>query len=1589
MTQRNRLPSSAVPYILLLMLALVLAPTRLQAAPASGIAYMMPDIGTSRFATYVEVFAPSAMVGLFGQDGVYLNNQGDVVRLRCKRDADTSKVKVGPCVVSWDGRLLSTTIFVLPFVSPNSEDWTALQAAYRIPLQLEVNGDSVGLDTFYIVKPWPIGDKRASTDRIFGEGSLGKRSRRGAMIIDSMLLAGADYSISVSDCDPVADGVQGYLPFTILSPGRIVGQAGTNIRASASGIDGGPGGGGGGGAFNNVLVAGSSGSRGGNGFTGGGPGGENAPFNSSNRRKPGIGSGSTQTADITGGGSLNGTEGGTSTSAYENAGGGTGHPFGKSGVGCDQKDNCSPAPGYGGGSGGREGVSGASAGYGEAGIPSSGLANQGQKYGNAMIVPLAGGSGGASGNPSGITGQASSGGGGGGAVSMHANLLAQLDVWAQGGTTSITGVAAGGGSGGGIILGSRLDNTAIGSAGGQVGTPDRPPHLKGGTGRLRLDCWIGNNPGWWLGPLSDTTTVSLRDMNMVGHANGAPVHVFVKSEHMPWTVLDTITGYGGTWHFTKRLPGTDTLFFIAFGQENPGASSVGFTAEPLMVFSQSAWNIIRLKGPPIIATDSVRDFGTYRCPSEIVTDTIVVTNLGESPLEITSATWQGAPGFTLVAPTVFPDSIQTNSSKKYVVQYVAPAGQSGLQNARLVLDNTDTAKARDPWVVKYSADVRLVALNYKFRGSIQDTIDLGALCVNHPLADQIVVENVGVDAVNLNSYESADISLVEVSANLPFVVPVAGFRNLNFKIIAKHVGPAVVPTLLGIDGCEQPDTVWIKYVGVAPAITVLGSGQFGVVPVGGSRQVLIQIRNDGTSDLDIPSLPVVPLPFQLLSSVPGAPALLRPGQTMDLTYEYRPTVAGTHTATFRIKAVGTTGGGGRSCDDSVEIVLAGQAKAADVVAVPGSLTYPATRSCADTTLTVLVRNLGGVPVKLSRPAFINGTNAVDFAVVREPLADTTLQPGGEARYDVVFAPNAIGASIRTAVLSVRTDAPGLPQIDVPLNGSLASIDLTGPRYIDMGLIPLGSSATQRVQYTNNTGADVTITQITSSRPVVTVATPSTFTVANAASQDIDVTVTPNAETSTTDTLWFVSDAPCADSFAVIVRWTSESGSVGITNTLDYGLLSDCELATDTCFVTNTSKVDVDLIDAVVSGIDAALFTIQNPAITTNVTLKPGERVGIIVLFDPRGGADGTKSATLTVRARIANKPTNFVCTLSGRRATSIPSTPGPVVFGMVDVQQSSNQTLTIVNTGLLPVRITNIRLVGNAGGVFTIAVPGLPITLQPTDRLDIPITFAPTDRIAYLDSLQIEFDQPCSDVKTVVITGKGRLNVEIAVRMPFITVSPAEDNLVMPIKAQIVAGAATTVDADVHLILRNSTSAYVIQRINPGTIIRNESIAGTTELEIKIPNATITTQEGVIAELYGQATLGTIDSTDIDCAFAELSASGATYTSRPEDGWLKLDICREGGDRLVKKSGSLTITPMPNPVSDVLKVSTTVYERGEHVLQLLDMNGEVLEEAHWTHAQNDSAREFMIDVRSLATGPYTLRILTPTRQRFIQIMVLH
>ncbi|MCX6140142.1 MAG: choice-of-anchor D domain-containing protein [Candidatus Kapabacteria bacterium] len=1589
--------------LLCLIVCVTLGTTSVCAQPR--ISYIIPDIGTTRFASYVEIIAPYNANGAYGVDGVYLNNPGDVVRVVCDRPADTTKVKIGPVVVSWDGRLISTHLFISPLTKPNSPDWQFLTPEFRIPIKVIVNGIVSNIDTFYIVKPWPLGNVALVSERILGQSQLGKRSRRGAMIVDSLLLIGGEsYSVSTADCDATRAGNQGLLPFVLLSPTVIRGLGTAEIHADANGIDGGPGGGGGAGGYHNLNTNGKRGTNGGNGFTGGGPGGfsnNGLGIPANEKQKPGTGSGEDlpkNNANTRGSASLNGLPGGESTTSYENAGGGTGHPFGQSGQGCDNRLTCVTSGQYGAGSGSREGRRGGAGGYGEAGASENGFDQGGKIHGNGVLVPLAGGSGGAGGNPD-LVNIASAGGGGGGAISIHANLAADFTVYAKGGASSREDILAGCGSGGGAIIGSRLDNIAIGFVSAQVpgGTDPNPNpnpnnrHLPGGLGRRRYEGRVPLDVPVQIGIITDTITNSLRRGTYSGYANGSDLQIYIKPENGPWQIGPVVSGYragnSGGWRQAITWPGRDTLYYVAVGQKIASPVAGAYTDEPDVVLSQSAWNIVRIYGPALIDGNKSLNLGLYQCPGEKIRDTVWIRNKGESPLEISSATFNPVPGFRLANPTVFPDTILPFDSTAYVVEFLPVAGQSGVVNTTLRLVNSDTSAGSNPFDISVRVDVEKYDFVYSWRGIQTDTIDIGSICVGREFTDPITIRNIGQSTVRIINFVSRNPAILTVSGTVPFVVPgPLGFTTVNVSFLARGVGLNVTPVLVFLQECPSPDTLWIKHTGVESAMTVIGGGQFGSVRVGDRPELLIEIRNTGTSDLDISSLPPVPAPFRLVSAVPTPPTVIVPGSSMLLTYTYEPNAVGSSSTVFQISSDSTT----RSCPSTVEIALSGNAIVSALTASQSSISFGTVSACDSVVDSVVVTNSGGAEITLLYPPFINGPNASSFTIIRQPVTDMILKPGEAATYVVGFYGVLGPDGVKTAILDIRTNDQSVPMVSVPLSGRRFSLDLQGPRVVDLGPVIVGGSASSTKRYTNASAGAINVASMISSFPSRTSALPLSFAVAPSAFQDVTFTCAPAAEGAIEDTVRIVVDQPCADTIIVIVRAVGYSASISAPSMLDLGVVAECQFLRDSITYTNTQSVALDFIDVTLTGQDATAYTIENPGAVTSKTVAPGASQTIYVRFDPRAMTDGVKSSFITLRIRIAGTPVAIVTELKGERRTVLPASPGTIAFGNINLSVRSSQRLVLVNSSAQPVRVTNVRMRGTAASVFSVTSnPSPPTIIAPGASLEITVNFTPTTQQPYSDSVLIDFDQPCTDTRVIPVTGTGRLNVEVLVALPDDTVSPAFEDFRLPIRATVVSGGTDVADGSLKMTIRYASSVFAARTLSTGSILRNEVIGGITELDIVIPSFAVGGTEKVIGEIIGDMTLGSIISTDLKISNASITATNVTPIVRPRDGSLTLAICEQGGPRLIMKSGSLSIIALPNPASEVLELVAEAYERGVHRIDVVTLTGDIVATYSFAHGVDPVPHAFSVNVQALASGTYQIILQTPTRRRVLPLSILH
>jgi hypothetical protein len=985
------------------------------------------------------------MMGNFGNDLFSLNNPGNDVRVEVLNSNDANKLIFGPIVVSWQGRMISGQAFVNPNIQPNTSDWRNLQNEFRIPFRVYVNGKGYSnVDTFYIVKPQKLGNVTALADSIIGQGNLGIRSRRGAMIIDSLILKNRTYRISTLDCDPFTDnayGNQGYLPCNLLILGNLKGQVATKIDLNGGfpeRQDAGPGGAGGGGRFYDAgLLDNGIGENGGHGYTGGGPGGRN------NSGIPGTPNAfkthGTGTYEL--GKSLNGNPA-PIKGQYESSAGGTAHPFGLSGKPCDDGDNCQPVGGYGGASGNRQTLAGGSAGNAIDGMGPNN--SKGLAVGNPMNVPFAGGSGGASGNPQGVYTISGNGGGGGGAIRICAQNIEFVSVSANGSTGGNELADGGSGAGGAIDIASKinLSNLDLEVNGGEIGP------YKASFGRIRLDLngGIANVSNTSVVPFIGFSTDTNKSVKRNFAINGKKpanknIQIFLKSENSTWYKVGDATNLGTTWSQIVTLSEPDSIFYLVTTMDIDNPKLSGYQTEPVTIFSQSAANVFKAdKESKIQVSTSKIDFGlSGKCGD--IEKYFYIKNLPSATSNLTILKRGVIIGpdkdnFNFAQePPIIPKSLAPGDSAEYWVRYVGKNGGEGIKTAKLQIETdspTEPIITIDLVAEREDLHVEMLPsgnINYGnvWAGFTHDTI---ITLVNKGRLDQKIFDIITSDP-DLNVFPYGGTLLANSANSIDFKFSLNSTKTGNAFYSAKFIFEFQCSDTLNIDFVST--TTYAKY-------TIPDTLDFGNMSPCDKKTDSIYIDNNSQAGFIIKSISSIKGIDSALFTMqnPGIsfPDTIYPGQRQKLIFTFNPNNSSDGKKIARIDLNLIVNG----IQETKTLYLTGRVSSG-LVSIPNSISFGRVVVFTNKTMNFVLENIGPweVTVSFFTPAAIYPANytytnpgtiklypgdKLDIPILFSPTIEQDYTDSFEFTYQIGNCP-----SIKQ---TVKLIAEGIPAININL-----------------------------------------------------------------------------------------------------------------------------------------------------------------------------------------------------------------------------------------------------------------------------------------------------------------------------------------------------------------------------------------------------------------------------------------------------------------------------------------------------------------------------------------------------------------------------
>lgn len=1570
------------------------------------LSYLIPDIGAPGMAVYVEFVAPNSAdldgSNFSATDGIFLNNGGDGFRIELVRPADTTKIVFGPCIVSWYGRLVSTIAFISPTATPNSSDWRQLSPEWRIPIRIRTPNGTTAVDTFYIVQPTPVGDLRNRTETVLGRPPLGVRSRRGALLFDSLILGARVYTIATDDPDGNAtNGNQGYLPAVVMAQGPIRGVSPTLTRLSidANGSDGGPGGGGGGGEFCDIA---GGGSPGGNGFTGGGRGGNNSP---NSYRAPGIGTGPNGSA-------LNQTSGGTDGGAYESAGGGTGHPFGASGVGCSSGPDCSPDGARGGASGVSDNRDGAGGGYATDGAATStGANNGGKSHGDVTLVPLAGGSGGASGNPRNtsfpFTACGGRGGGGGGALALIGATIENLSVTANGADGSGSGTASsrrgGSGSGGGVHLASHttIETVTLTAIGGGQSAPTG----KGGAGRIRYDApetpIANTQPSPYRGPAMDTITVAQGDVTIGGGGTpGKTILLFAKPSNGVWELIDSTTvNAAARWQYRVRAPlGADYLYLVAAQRETP-LPTTRFIARPTAILSPAAARTVRILSAPLEAAPNPLDFGRVSCATgDTYLDSIIVRNPGTRSVSITSGNLTPGSGFQILQPQPLQGILPPGQTLTIVVQYRLHAGRYGMQTDTLVIrgGSPENVLLRIPLrVIVDSAGVVLTTINDSMP---VNAIDFAGACkgISKERSFAIRVAGAGPATIQRITTTTAVFSIAPLTRTS---VNGGDTVHLHLRAVPPDIGDFFDTLTIAVDVCNQVLTIPLRVRGITTRLMAIGTDRddvvdFGSVRVGVSQTRRIGIVNPSSSDSVVvgPPTMIPQMPFRWQTFPPGRtfPLSVAPQDTLWLELTFSPSGIGN----YRDSLIITTLAIGLSCPDTLRFILIGQGTLSAVVPNKAAIDF-GTLACGTRTDTVWFKNTGNSPADVLFPATISGNDATYFRIIQQPINTVTLGAGDSLRIIIearIFPQNSDG--IKTAVLEVNVRDDSTRTISVPLQVLQQALVLEfSPQPYVLSDVPINFSSQSQPPLTvrNLSSVEACIADVRATRPEIQPLLRTITIPPYSASRDLYFRITPTSLNPIDDTITIVLACPCVDSIKIPIRIIPTNNALAITpRPLDFGVLPPCSTARRVLTLKNNDpRSNATLEELAISGNESRLFRITStPWATLPYTIPPGFSFSVEIEFNAAGTRPGMKTADMIVRYVINGEEVLDTIRMIGERTVPV-AADSALDFG--EVKQGDTHTIPLRLENNYTRSMTFTFAWAQWPQYFAVAPSVLNVDVV-TKHATADVEFNAQEIGQFNDTLWVKFTSlgmNCTDSIPVLVHAVSIPGIGFFIWLDSSRVlNPRDRNVALNIYARL----------DTAMVLPNAQLLLVLDVPNQlfmptGVQARGGRIQSFNSRNHNRHNITITidtllnplSQEPhVLAQLIGDAMLGDRQCDSIFIIQARWTNSGLKPTTwlNPGggNGQLCLTLCGAGGPRLLGSELQLPLLQIqPNPVEEVAAVTITANERGFYTLEVRGLDGRALLMEEIGYLSAGISRRVLLNLSSYATGVYWIRLQTPSQ----------
>jgi hypothetical protein len=408
---------------------------------------------------------------------------------------------------------------------------------------------------------------------------------------------------------------------------------------------------------------------------------------------------------------------------------------------------------------------------------------------------------------------------------------------------------------------------------------------------------------------------------------------------------------------------------------------------------------------------------------------LTLRNTGRIPLLISAAT--GAPSVRLLSSLPVTLSPGENSLLRFRVE---PVGSDIDEALTLHFTECDSVMTIPIRAHKGGIVYSLSAMNGRDTVGFDDIFQCGP----QQYTQRFIVKVTPEAGVPVES----SVSLVSLVPAGPFAVSLVSGTKLDereqqFDVTFTPATDGIFTSVLSLSflPCGTTKTLILRGRKFSSEVTAQTEElNFGIVQKGGSRLRTTTFYNKGNTPVTIPSINIA-APFELVSTVPGLPALLQSGDSIVCTVRY---TAGDGKEAGEIVARVSS-----PCPDSLTVLLRGEGRdeaQTVLVAAAPMLDFGDVQIGAQTTRSLVISNIGVVPASIFADPAIMGADAALFGLVTKPAA--SIAPGDSTFMEIAFIPTSLG--VKWAVCTIE------------YNGIPLEIQLTG-RGIDEGPAPATST----------------------------------------------------------------------------------------------------------------------------------------------------------------------------------------------------------------------------------------------------------------------------------------------------------------------------------------------------------------------------------------------------------------------------------------------------------------------------------------------------------------------------------------------------